>query len=250
MTLKAFFPILGFATGMGIAAAGMETAQAATVTFSSKLVRTGSNGTASVQKFDTSLGTLNFVTIDYDLSAVFDLRFVNLSGNARTATVGENMIQLRGHDPSVKLLGSAPTEDRLLQFQFIGGEFEIPPSPFKLVSLGFVFEDSYDSRGTGGLNGFGATGSFNKNRYAGSGNFDFNFSAALALPLELSGLSNNFFVLGGGSEPVPFGKVTVTYDFTEAVVTPPSTVPVPAALPLLAVALGAIGLAARRKRTV
>jgi len=241
------FPTFGIVASLAASIAGFPKAQAATLTVTGDLVGSQTNKTASIQKFDTSLGTLNFVRILYDLSATARLSLENPLFTAQLATIEENSIEVRGHEPD-DFFGN--TENQLLRSQDFGQDVLVPAARTfanvvilgrQNVGIDLSFVDAYDSRGRTFSNI--TIGQFDKNTYVGPGNFDFVFNAAFLNPVVFTGANRAII-----SDRVPTltGTVSVTYDFTEAV----TTVPVPAAMPLLAVALGALGLAARRKRTV
>jgi len=103
----------------GFAAATV--ANAATVTFTGDLIGSGNTRTASVQKFDTSLGSLNFVKIAYDITSTLRIRYENSSFSTATATVDPNTLLIRGHRPN----GFFFTEDQSLANAEFGGDFTI-----------------------------------------------------------------------------------------------------------------------------
>lgn len=221
----------------GLLATTGTAAQAVSITVSDVI----SGGTASVQKFDTGLGTLNTVQIQYDISVGLSALFLNSSTTAGSVTVGNNLLRLNGRNWDI-FDTSLPFGE--MSSQPIGGDFPIAAA-FTLpggtvisqgtnVDLGFDYNQTIDS------DGFGSSGffSFNTNLFAGTGNFDFNFTAALDESLTFSGFQP--FI---SPPPSVTGSVTVTYDYTEAVV---AEIPAPAALPLLATGLAAFGLLARR----
>jgi len=244
MTLNPIRRAIRATAFVGALAAGLATAsttaQALSITFSDTL----SSNSASVQKFDPSLGTLNFLRIGYDLRVNLSSFFRNASATPGTTTLAPNSLRLEGPGPS---LGSSGLPDQLLAGQSIGGDFTIQPAlvfgsttitTTTVLDFGYDYQITRDSRGIslGSLTFL----DFDKNLFVGPGTFDFGFDASLDSPLTFTGFQP---FLGAGS-PFVTGTMTVTYDYTEAV----AEIPTPAALPLLAAGLAAFGLMRRRTK--
>ena len=221
-----------------------SSAQAAMISFTSDLVGPISSRTASVQKFDTSLGSLNFVRISYDLTSKLSVYYENNSFDIATATIGDNLLQILGHNPTSRF---SSTENQFLAATEISGDFQVAAARSfagitlpgrRTVEFETTARRSFDSRGI--RIGSITINNFNKNIYSGSGNFNFNFSSSTQSPLLFSGLQPSLIFT---QLPSLGGNVTVSYDFTEAVV------PIPASLPLFAAGLAWLGARSYRKKS-
>lgn len=230
------------ATGLAITAA-----QAGTITVSDTLSGSAPNvSTANIQKFDTALGTLNKVQIQYDLSVNLTALFVNSSTTPGTATLANNLLRLNGNNRDI-FDTSLPFGE--ITSQALGGDIAIPAAfspPTSTVvisgvaqpSFGFDYNSTFDSDGLGIT--AGTFFSFGTGLFEGSGTFDFDFTATLDAPLTFTG----FQPFLAPNPPSVSGTVTVTYDYSEAVV----AVPAPAGLPLLAAGLAVFGLLRRCRK--
>lgn len=223
------------------------TAQAGSITFSDALSPTSSTvSTASIQKFDTALGTLDKVRIQYDLSVNVSALFRNTDMTPATATLVNNRLTLNGRNRDIfdtSLPFSEITSQALGEDIPIPAAFAIPNSSVVFPGsaqpvFGFDYMSTFDSDGLGTI---GTFFSFDTGLFEGPGDFDFDFTAALDAPLTFTG----FQPFLTSSLPNLSGTVTVTYEFSEAVV---AEIPVPAALPVLAAGLAALGLLRRRMR--
>lgn len=231
------------ATGLTMTA---TTARAGSITFSDALSATSTTvSTASIQKFDTALGTLDKVQIQYDLSVNVSALFRNPDFTPATATLVNNRLTLNGRNRDI-FDTSLPFQQ--INTQVLGEDIPIPAAfavPGSTVVFagtaqpvfGFDYDSTFDSDGLGTI---GTFFSFDTSLFEGSGDFDFDFTATLDAPLTFTG----FQPFLTSSLPNLTGTVTVTYEFTEAV----AQIPAPAALPVLAASLAAFGLLRRRTR--
>lgn len=237
---------LGFAAGIGLAMAACSQAQGASITYETQLTTTSANSSGTLPKFDLSFGTLNFVQISYDLKTQLIINFENGTSSAKTSTIESNIFRLVGHHP---VLG----DNTELSFQQIGQDVTVPRgttalpglifATTKAVDVGFSHLDSFDSRGV--TVGSSTVQDFDKSTYVGSGNFQFIFNALLDDPLEFSGLQPKSI-----SYTRVEGELSITYDYNDGTGgAGVSTVPIPAALPLMTAALAAFGLFVRRKKS-
>lgn len=226
------------ATGLTMTA---TTAGAGSITFSDTL----SAGSASIQKFDTALGTLDKVRIRYDINVSVSALFLNPSFTPGTATLLSNRLRLNGRDrdifdsslPFKQITSQALGEDIPIPAAFaIPGSTTVIPGTARPV-FGIDYDATFDSDGLG-INP-GTFFSFDTGLFEGTDDFDFDFTATLDSPLTFTG----FQPFLPSSQPILSGTVTVTYEFTETV----AQVPTPAALPVLAAGLAAFGLLRRRK---
>tara|TARA_R110002110_G_scaffold118758_2_gene292893 strand:+ start:400 stop:1254 length:855 start_codon:yes stop_codon:yes gene_type:complete len=229
------------ATGLTMTA---TTARAGSITFSDILSPSSTTvSTASIQKFDTALGTLDKVQIQYDLNVNVSALFRNHSFTPQTTTLASNLLRLNGNNrdifdtslPFGEIASQALGEDIP-----IPGAFAIPNSTVVIPGsaqpvFGFDYMSTFDSDG---LDTIGTFFSFDTSLFEGTGDFDFDFTATLDSPLTFIG----FQPFLTSSQPNLSGTVTVTYEFTEAV----AEIPAPAALPALATGLAAFGLLRRR----
>lgn len=237
---------LGFAAAIGLATSAYSPVQAASITFEEKLASFSSNAVAWIPKFNPTLGTLNFVQITYDIDVSVGINF-DRSSEPQTATIEPNVLRLFG--PAPVLGGNAQ-----LAFQDFGQELTIQPGedfgggfifPFdETIERGFAYTETFDSRGT--TVGSSTQNDFGTGVYTGSfGVVEFLFNAALDDPLTIIGPQPNLSVF-----PFVSGFVHVTYDYNDGTEEEEvSTVPVPAALPLMISALGTIGFMARRRKS-
>jgi len=195
-------------------------ANAATISFSSVIPETATDftGNATLQKFDTNLGTLNTVT--FALTGDTTVNWTVKNNSAAT-----HKYQVNGSaDMTFTLLSANVVE-------VIPGISQLTPN----ITSG--------STGAGSFSGTASTtfdDTANKALYEQSGTHLFNNAFAV------SGLA-------GESGTVPFDATntqsggatfTVTYDYTEAP-PPPPMAPEPASIALLT--MGAVGMIARRR---
>lgn len=216
-----------------VAAAG--TAQADTLSFSFMNAETPTeiNQTGSLGLFDSSLGTLNSVTITLDGSSTATIDLTN-----KVSSTGPQRVRAAS---TVDLLFNSSIAG--LDSILMGIMFPTLTNATPLVTLNPGESQSFgpltasDSYGLTAADLSGITASF---AAAGGGSFNVMCSS-------LSG----FTLTGGGgqidsSQATTAGcGATIVYDYT-AVVVPPTPVPEPASMAL--VGLGALGLAAARRR--
>lgn len=247
MKRKTLTATLGIAVALGLAVSAFSPVRAASITINETLASVSSSAFAFVPRFDTSLGTLNFVQITYDVDISVDINFENSSALSQTMTVEPNVLRLFGHDP----VSGGNAE---LAFQDIGQDLTIGPAQVfdvgvvfprrESLEVGFTYSETFDSRGV--TVGSSTENDFSTGAFAGFGNFEFFFNAALDNPLTIIGLQPTSI-----ESPFVSGFVSVTYDFNDGTEEEEevSTVPVPAALPLMIVALGAFGVMAGRRKS-
>ncbi|MDT0594799.1 choice-of-anchor E domain-containing protein [Glaciecola petra] len=194
----------------------------ATFTAHSSVIRVSSDilgNTASIQKFDSKLGTLNFVRILYDVNVGVSSLFRNSNVSAITTTVNNNRLTLNGLGPDI--FGRTPLQNISLASENIEGDIEIAgaivlPSGqsftrFESVQFDIQYTTTYDSRGITSRGFFG----FSTNQFIGDDLFDFDFSASLDSPLTFTGYQP---YLSLSSVPSISGFVEVAYDYTPLVV--------------------------------
>lgn len=208
-------------------------ASAATVTVSQTLGDQTTNYSGrtvgSIAQFDSSLGTLNSATvtllgtvsgsINYEsLDAAASNVQLNLSAEVAVSTgmLGQLVVVL----PTLTQVESASIFDGTIDF---GG-----------TSGGSVANLSANLSNTTVVTGGDLTG------FIGGGFVDFTLDGTgLSSATGPGNLATIFQTLAGGT-------VTVVYDYTVA--PPPSAVPLPAGMPLLLLGMGAMGLAAKRRK--
>jgi hypothetical protein len=197
-------------------------AHAATVSYTGTTGVVSSIGSLTFQQFDGSLGTLTGIGIEWDSG--FSARFVAEPDTASdTGTAMAGNVFVTSNIINVASPTGAPGPD-LIASAGTAFSVSIPPIYQQIVSGGDSASDS-----------FGALASF-----IGLGTVGYTFFGSAT---DLSSITNG---LSRGLQDYLFlvnADVTYTYD----VVTPPSTVPLPAGLPLLASAFGLAALVRRRR---
>lgn len=213
--------------GVGTAASAATISDTATL---GALATNFSGETASVDQFDSSLGTLNSVTIELfgNVSGTFQYE----SQDGSPATVNMNLSAEVG-------LSTAGLGEFLVALPTLSQTFNTT-----------AFDGSIDFAGTSGGTVTGLNSSDDEtttllggdmSEFIGLGTIDlFVSGVGLSSASGPGNLFQGFSTLAGAS-------VTVTYDYTEATTPPPSPVPLPAGMPLMLVGLAALGIAKRRK---
>ena len=194
-------------------------AHAATVSYTGTTGVVSSTGSLSLQKFDTGLGTLSSIKIDWDSG--FSARFVagpELPGGSGTVQGLDGFVT----STTASVSTPAGTNDVTL-IANAGSAFSVsvPPIYQQIVSGGDAATETY-----GALAAFMGVGTVF---------YDFVGNAS-----DFTGGSNG---IARGIQDYLFlvnAEITYTYDIN----TP--TVPLPAGLPLLAAGLGLFGLVKRR----
>ncbi|WP_066383092.1 choice-of-anchor E domain-containing protein [Anabaena sp. CA = ATCC 33047] len=223
------FKSLGAATTLVGILATASSANAASLTSSasSGLLSTDfANVTLSVQKFDSSLGTLKGVTLKFDGQLQGVGRYENTGPNASSVTV--NLTGQLGLD--------------------LGGQSLFSLNPQKADTYNFAaFDGTLDFGGTSGSTINGPTAQMSQTRsftdasflqaFIGSGNLDFLLSAQATSTVSGSG---NIFA---SVTTLARGGVEVTYDYD-----PVQSVPEPSAALGFGLVAG-IGLLSQRKKS-
>lgn len=204
-------------------------ASAATISFTSDLAdqRTNFSGAAiGVQQFDASLGTLESVEISLEGRVSGGARYE--SEDAAPGSIDLNLAAM------VSLSTNA-----------LGQIIVTLPTITEIVNV-TAFDGLFDFAGTSGGSVAGLTSSDTKSTTLLSGFAEFIGSGLVDLQLGGLGVST---ATGPGNLTTGFqtyagGEVTVTYTYTDA----PAPVPLPAGMPLMLLGMGALGLAAKRRK--
>ncbi len=194
-------------------------ASAATVSYSGSTGVVSTLGTVTLQQFDSSLGTLTGIQIDWDSG--FSARFVAAQ---ETPSSAGTVSGADGFVVSTIINISSPAGTSVPNLSSTAGSAfaaSVPPTYQQIVSGG----DS-DVRNYGPLASF-----------IGVGTVSYNFFGSSS---DTSSASNG--ILRGVQDYLYIVNADVTYTYS------PSTVPVPAALPLLATAFGALGVMRLRRK--
>jgi hypothetical protein len=206
-------------------------ASAATITFTQTLgdqtTDFADRTVASIQRFDSQLGTLNAATITLEGTVAGSVSYESLDAASSNVTLNLSAQVTLSTASLGSLVVVLPTLTEIRSVTAFDGVVDFSGTSGGAVS-GLLANQSDSATLTGAsLAGF-----------IGAGFVDFT--------LDGFGLSN---ATGPGNLATIFqtaagGIVTVTYDYTAL---PPAPVPLPAALPLLFIAMGALGAVARRK---
>lgn len=207
-------------------------ASAATVSYSGSLADQSTNYSGvsvGVQQFDSSLGTLNSVSISLtgSVSGIFEYE----SRDNSASTVNMNL------SAQVSLATSS-----------LGQLIVALPTLMQSFAT-TAFDGDRDFAGTSGGTITGLTSTANESTSLLGGDMS-EFVGTGLVNLLVSGTGNSS-ASGPGNLSQDFttfagAQITVTYDYDVA--PPPSTVPLPAGMPLLLLGMGAMGLAAKRRK--
>lgn len=221
--------------GAALAASAVTSAQAATVTYSQSYGPTSLVGfpvpvfnPISLAQFDPSLGALQGVVIDLDLSANASISLENF-GAAPAMVMAQNVSTVGFTGAGITPFSAIATltENRNLT----------------------AFDGVLDLGGTSGFSVNGvALGQAQFNVAAGNfgiftGNGSYNGTLNGNLGAFVQGISTNDFTSGFGS--IASGTVSITYTYT-----PPAAVPEPATWLMMIAGFGAVGATMRRRARV
>lgn len=197
-------------------------ASAATVSYSGSTGIVTNFGSLSLTQFDSSLGTLTGIKVDWD--SEFDARFVvglESASSSGTASAADGFVVSTIANVFSPAGTSVPNLSSTAGTAF---SVSVPPAPYQQVVNG---TDT-------GMASYGPLASF-----IGGGTVSYGFSGSAS---DTSTVSNG--LLRGVQDYEYIVNATVTYTYS----TPTSAVPVPAALPLLAAAFGALGVMRLRRK--
>lgn len=217
-----------------VAAAALvaTSAYAGTVTYTDSGATQVPNWTDSllVSKFDSSLGTLNSVTVTFSGYNTGTLAVENLSA-------GGGLMQLAG-SATFALSSSV--------WNFTGSA--VASNSFTATA----FDGKYDYSGTSGATFTNATGAYSNSITLTSASDLSNFIGAGNLSFDVVTTGGSSYT-GTGAAVVEFhqvagAQVNIVYNYTEASTPGVSSVPEPESYALLLAGLAAIGMVKRRRR--
>jgi len=220
--------IIAGATAVALIAGSASAATISSIGTSSGAVSGDGSVTVTLDKFNSALGTLDSVSFTvFTATSAATITIRNDGGTTESSSVKLNstvsISDPNGALASIFPVGPYSTFDQTGDISLTAGQTSAPQSLDTAVSGGINFLLSP------------AANSF----FTGPGSFSFGFLFDTGFETETG---SNFTVSGSS---LSNAAVTVEYTYTEA----PSTVPLPAALPLLGAGLAGLAFIGRRRKS-